>query len=85
MNLLKRLKQEVNKPVWVWTGLIWEELIRQYHRTLFLPYIDILIDGKFIMEKKDLSLKHRGSSNQRIINVQESLKQNDIVLAEEYY
>ena len=37
------------------------------------------------MDKKDLSLKHRGSSNQRIINVQESLKQNDIVLAEEYY
>lgn len=85
MNLLKRLKEEVDKPIWVWTGLAWEELIRQYHRTLFLPYIDILIDGKFIMEKKDLSLKHRGSSNQRIINVQESLKQNDIVLAEEYY
>ena len=45
-----------------------------------LKYIDVLVDGKFIEEKKDIKLKFRGSSNQRIIDVQESLKQNKTIL-----
>ena len=49
-----------------------------------INYIDVLVDGKFVLSKKDLKLKFRGSSNQRIINVKESLKQNKVVLMEEY-
>ena len=85
LKLVKRIKKEANKPIWVWTGCIWEDLIRQYHRTLFFPYIDILVDGKFEIDKKDLTLNHRGSSNQRIIDVQKSLKENKTILAKEYY
>ena len=47
-----------------------------------LNYIDIIVDGKFILEKKDLSIIFRGSSNQRIIDVQASLKNKKIILSE---
>ena len=46
----------------------------------FLSYIDVLVDGKFVEELKDISLKFRGSSNQRVIDVKKSLDANEIVL-----
>lgn len=50
-----------------------------------LRYIDILVDGEFEMDKKDLSIRFRGSSNQRIINVKRSLAENKVCLEEEFY
>ena len=50
-----------------------------------LRYIDILVDGEFEMDKKDLSLRFRGSSNQGIINVKRSLAENKVCLEEEFY
>ncbi len=47
---------------------------------VFLSYIDVLVDGEFVMQEKDISLQFRGSRNQRIIMVQESLRNGDIVL-----
>lgn len=49
-----------------------------------LNQIDVLVDGKFELSKRDISLKFRGSYNQRIIDVQRSLKENDIILKYEY-
>ena len=49
-----------------------------------ISYIDVLVDGKFEIDKKDIKLKFRGSSNQRIINVKESLKQGKVILCDEY-
>ena len=46
----------------------------------FLSYLDVIVDGEFIMARKDISLRFRGSGNQRIIDVQESLKQERVVL-----
>lgn len=79
-KLLFRLYSEVKKPVWVWTGFTYEEIIKDRDKVILIPFIDVLIDGRFEIDKKDLNLKYRGSSNQRVINVQESLINNKIIL-----
>lgn len=81
--LAKEIKEKFpTKDIWLYTGYTWEEIykngIREIWRTL--PWIDVLIDGKFIQELKDLTLKWRGSSNQRVIDVKKSLENNEIVL-----
>lgn len=58
------------KTIWVWTGYDFEDL----RELPVMQYVDILVDGKFEEDLKDLRLKYRGSSNQRVIDVAESLK-----------
>lgn len=79
IELLNRLKTQVQKPIWVWTGYTFEELLKNPEQKRLLSYIDVLIDGKFEMDNRDLMLKYRGSSNQRVIDVKESLWQNKII------
>lgn len=77
-------KRFPNKDIWLWTGYTWEELMngtsREAIRTLI--QINVLIDGRYVDELRDITLnnKWRGSTNQRIIDVQKSLEQNNIVL-----
>lgn len=78
-KLLISLKKRVNKPVWLWTGYTFGQLLMDDLSKDLLQYIDVLIDGKFEEDKKDYNLKYRGSSNQRVIDVQESLKQNKVI------
>lgn len=80
LKLLIRIRQETNKNIWLWSGFTYEYIINNVHCKKILNYIDVLVDGKFEIDKKDLSLKYRGSSNQRIIDVQKSLKENKIIL-----
>lgn len=70
INLLKKLK-EVNKPIWLWTGYLYEELIKDEEKKEILKHIDVLIDGRFEEDKKDLSIKYRGSSNQRVLKLKD--------------
>lgn len=80
INLAKEIKEKFpTKDIWLYTGYTWEEI---YYKNIarILLYLDVLIDGKFIEEQKDLTLKWRGSKNQRVIDVQKSLQQNQIVL-----
>ena len=79
LHLVKRIKEEVNKPIYVWTGFTWEELLKDDRKIEILKYIDVLTDGRFEQDKKDMSLLYKGSSNQKTINVQDSLKQNKVV------
>lgn len=73
--LLEELKTEFpTLNIWLWTGYTWDEI---KHLDL-MKYIDVVVDGKFIEELKDLRLKFRGSSNQRIIDVQKSLENGTI-------
>lgn len=68
-----------NVRVFVWTGYTFEELLKLYGKEMF-KNIDVLIDGEFKIEEKNVTLRLRGSKNQRVINVQESLKENKIIL-----
>ncbi|CAM4177202.1 ribonucleoside-triphosphate reductase activating protein [Streptococcus penaeicida] len=80
--LIKRIRKELpEKDIWSWTGYTWEEMMEESEDKLeMLSLIDILVDGRFDITKKNLMLQFRGSSNQRIIDVQESLKSGQVVI-----
>lgn len=79
--LLKRVKGIYpDKQVWLYTGGDFEVLEGLYEE--IFQYIDILIDGRYIDDLRDYKLKWRGSSNQRIIDVQKSLKEGETILYE---
>lgn len=80
--LAKEIKEKFpNKDIWLYSGYLWEEI--HYHNIArILLYIDVLVDGSYIEEQRDITLKWRGSRNQRVIDIQESLKQNKVVLYE---
>lgn len=79
LNLLKRINLEINKPIWLWSGYKFEEIISNPKRLNLLKEIDVLIDGRFEIDKRDIMLKYRGSSNQRVIDVKKSLELNKVV------
>lgn len=78
-NLIKRINNEVNKPIWMWTGLLWEDILLDNELLEIIKDIDVLVDGPFVESERDLNLKHRGSKNQRIIDVKKSLNVKEIV------
>ena len=87
LPLLKRFKEKFpDKNVWCYSGYTFDKdivgnMFNKWPETKeVMSYIDVLVDGKFEEDKKDLNLKFRGSSNQRIIDVQKSLKENKVIL-----
>lgn len=79
LNLLRRLKKETKKPIWMWSGYTFEQIIDNPKRLELLKEVDVLIDGKFEIKNRNISLKYRGSSNQRVIDVKETLKEKEII------
>ncbi len=69
--------------VWVYTGYRWETLIEDDVAAAFLAEIDVLVDGLFIEAQKSYTLSFRGSTNQRLIDVKESLRAGSVILWEE--
>ena len=72
-----------NKDIWMWTGYTLEKLLAENDDDVksMLIYLDYMVDGQFVNEKKNLNLKWAGSDNQRWIDIQESMKLGEIVLA----
>ena len=68
-QLARRIKQETGKTIWCWTGFTLEEIEASERLRQLLPWIDVLVDGPFLLEQRDTSLRFRGSSNQRIIDM----------------
>ena len=80
LPFLRRMKAALpRKTVWAYTGYTWEQLTSEEHRVSLpetmelLSMIEVLVDGPFIETKKDIRLRFRGSSNQRVIDVQRSI------------
>lgn len=82
LPLVKRIRNELpDKDIWSWTGYTWEELMQETADKLeLLSHIDILVDGRYDRTKRNLMLQFRGSSNQRIIDVQSSLEAGQVIL-----
>lgn len=87
LPLVKAVKERYpNKTIWCYTGYTFEKDIldgfcSKWDETKeLLSYLDVIVDGRFEPEKKDISLRFRGSSNQRIIDVQASLKEEKTIL-----
>ena len=66
-ELARRIKAETGKTIWCWTGFTLEEIQADPSLSRMLPYLDVLVDGPFILEQRDTNLLFRGSPNQRII------------------
>ena len=94
LDLIKEIRISFpEKTIWLYTGYEISEIVKQeqYERVSGVPdvwskrweiikQVNVLVDGEYIDEQKDLSLKFRGSKNQRVINVKQSLAQNKVVL-----
>ncbi len=88
VNRIRLLMPE--KTIWIYSGFRWEEfqdkfpldenLEQDFWRREIIKQCDVLVDGRYIDSQRDVSLKWRGSSNQRVINVKKSLEQNQVIL-----
>lgn len=79
ISLCKKFKEKYpEKLIYIWTGYTVENFNETQKEVL--KYIDVLVDGQFVKDLKNLSLKLRGSSNQRVIDVKKSLSENKIIL-----
>lgn len=86
--LIAKHAKEIGLNVWCYTGYTFEQLLQMSETKSgildLLQYIDMLVDGKFVLSEKSLEVKFRGSRNQRIIDVQKSLKANKAITNSKY-
>lgn len=78
-SLLAKKIHEMNLNVMSYTGYLFEDLLKKPDFKELLQNVDILVDGPFIKEKKNLMLKFKGSENQRIIDIKKSFKENKVI------
>ena len=88
VELLRRVKQELpEKSIWAFSGYLFDQDIisgRLGDTSEYLSYLDVLVDGPFVEAKKNLSLRFRGSENQRLIDVQKSLAAGEVILWQDW-
>ena len=79
-KLAKAFKEKFpNKTLWVWSGFTFEKYLKDKP---VLNYVDVLVDGQYVDELHNPTLKWKGSSNQRVIDVKRSLKKDKVILFE---
>lgn len=75
--LAKEIREKYpQKTIWLYTGSLWEEICNEE----IVKYLDVCVDGEFMVDRKDLSLRWKGSANQRVIDVAATLKAGKIIL-----
>ena len=78
--LIRRIKHELGYNVWCYTGYTWEEIVKDPKLLNVVQDLDVLVDGPFKMAERDISLRFRGSRNQRLIDVQRTLSTGVLTL-----
>lgn len=81
---IAKYAKDLGLNIWCYTGYTFEEILKNKEHYKLLEQVDVLVDGKFELEFRSLDLQYKGSSNQRIIDVQKSLKEKRIILIEKY-
>lgn len=79
IKIVSDIKKGTEKNIWIFSGYVFEKLIKNEKNTELLKLCDVLVDGPFVEKLKNLRLKFRGSENQRIIDLKETFKENQIV------
>ena len=83
--LIKDIKRDFpNKDIWIYTGYTWEEIHANPNLPHIIKYADVLVDGRFEEKLADVNYHWAGSTNQRVIDIQKSLKKGEIVLYENH-
>lgn len=80
INLLKEIRLRTKKDIWLWTGFLFENIVNDDSKLKIIKLVDVLIDGRFDIKQRNISLKYRGSANQRVIDVKKSLELGDVIL-----
>ena len=81
LPLLQTIRETLpRKTIWAYSGYLGEQLLERDGRKGLLPLLDVLVDGPFVEAEKDLNLRFRGSANQRVIDVPQSLLQEKVML-----
>ena len=83
-RLARRIKAELGKTIWCYTGVVFENIVMKADFRCLLETIAVLVDGPCVLAGRDISLRFRGSGNQRIIDVKQSLLTGKTVLMEQY-
>ncbi len=78
-ELARRIRDELHRTIWCYTGFTFEQVLADPVMSRMLPYLEVLVDGPFVAAQRSLDLLFRGSSNQRLIDVQRSLRENTVV------
>ncbi|KAA6301386.1 MAG: Anaerobic ribonucleoside-triphosphate reductase-activating protein [Candidatus Ordinivivax streblomastigis] len=76
-GLAKQIRKETNKTIWCYTGYLYEQITASAKLSLILPYIDVLVDGRYDKNQRDESLPFIGSKNQRVIDVSASRRSRE--------
>ena len=88
VDLMRQIKQQLpQKSIWAFSGYLFDRDIlsgRLGDTSEYLSYLDVLVDGPFVEARKNLSLRFRGSENQRLIDVKKSLASGEIILWEDW-
>lgn len=78
--LAQLIRQHTDKTIWCYTGYLYENLLRHPVRRALVELCDVLVDGPYIEAERDLALHFRGSRNQRVIDVRQSLQSHSVCL-----